>query len=415
MTTSALRKPARLPRGVIALGLVSLCMDASSELVHSVLPVFLVTVLGASAVTVGILEGIAEATAAITKVFSGALSDIWQRRKGLVLAGYGLAALTKPLFPLAESVSWVLTARFLDRVGKGVRGAPRDALIADLVLPEQRNAAYGLRQSLDSIGAFVGPLLAIGLLLLWQNDLRLVLWAAVVPAVVAVLVLIFGVRERRPVESGAAAGTVAGAGAAQTRPAPSKQLDTLGRPYWLVVGLGAVIAMARFSEAFLVLRGQQLGLPLHWVPAIIMVLSLVYAVSAYPTGLAARHWSRRTLLCSGLVVLVIADLVLATASSTTAVFVGVALWGLHMGLTQGLLAALVADTVAPERSGTAFGVFNLVTGVCLLAASALAGLLWESLGAATTFYAGAAFSAVALAGLLLLRGPDVARESPGAR
>jgi MFS family permease len=374
-------------------------MDASSELVHSILPVFLVTVLGASAITVGILEGIAEATAAITKVFSGALSDRWQRRKGLVLAGYSLAALTKPLFPLAESVTWVLTARFLDRIGKGIRGAPRDALIADLVAPDQRNAAYGLRQSLDSVGAVLGPLLAIGLLLLWQNNLRLVLWVAVVPAALAVLLLIFGVEDRRP-ESSDRRST---AGPLRTRLAWNEQLRSLGRRYWAVVGLGAVIAMARFSEAFLVLRASQLGLPLQWVPAIIMVLSLVYAASAYPTGLAARRWSRRTLLCWGLVVLLLADLVLATAASSTAVFVGVALWGLHMGLTQGLLAALVADAVAPQRVGTAFGFFNLMTGICLLAASTLAGLLWESAGASATFYAGASFSAVAVAGLLLYR------------
>ncbi len=384
---------------MIALGLVSLCMDASSELVHSVLPVFLVTVLGASAITVGILEGIAEATAAITKVFSGALSDRWQRRKGLVLAGYSLAALTKPLFPLAESVTWVLTARFLDRVGKGIRGAPRDALIADLVTPDQRNAAYGLRQSLDSVGAFLGPLVAIGLLLLWQNDLRLVLWVAVVPAVLAVLLLIFGVEDRPP----EASGTATTAQPLRTRLAWNEQLRAFDHRYWIVVGLGAVIAMARFSEAFLVLRGQQLGLPLQWVPAIIMVLSLVYAASAYPTGLAARRWSRRTLLCWGLVVLLLADLVLATASSSAAVFAGVALWGLHMGMTQGLLAALVADAVAPERTGTAFGVFNLITGVCLLVASTLAGLLWETVGAAATFYAGASFSGVAVAGLLFYR------------
>ena len=273
----------RLPRGVIALGLVSLCMDASSELVHSVLPVFLVTVLGASVATVGLLEGIAEATAAITKVFSGALSDRWQRRKGLVLAGYGLAALSKPLFPLADSVTWVFTARFLDRVGKGIRGAPRDALIADLVPPGQRNAAYGLRQSLDSVGAFLGPLLAIGLLLLWQDDLRAVLWVAVVPAVLALVLLVFGVEERRPAPAAAHPPALTLAG-----------LGSLGHRYWIILALGSVITLARFSEAFLVLRGQQLGLPVAWVPAIIMVMSLAYAASAYPAGLAARRWSRRT-------------------------------------------------------------------------------------------------------------------------
>lgn len=381
-----------LPRGVIALGLVSLCMDASSEMVHSVMPVFLVTVLGASAVTVGILEGIAEATAAITKVFSGTLSDRWQRRKSLIVAGYGLAALTKPLFPLADSVSWVLAARFLDRIGKGIRGAPRDALLADLVSPSQRNAAFGLRQSLDSLGAFLGPLLAIGLLLLWQNNLRAVLWVAVVPAFLAVALLIFGVDDRRPEDPGR-----------RSRALALASLGSLGRRYWMVVALGSAITLARFSEAFLVLRGQQVGLPLAWVPAIIMLMSLVYAASAYPAGLAARRWSRTALLSSGMVVLIAADLVLAAASSIAPVLLGVALWGLHMGLTQGLLAALVADAVPTERAGTAFGWFNLLTGLFLLLASALAGVLWDSLGAPATFLAGAAFSVLALTGLALYR------------
>ena len=381
-----------LPRGVVALGLVSLCMDASSELVHSILPVFMVTVLGASGLTVGILEGIAEATAAITKVFSGALSDRWQRRKGLIVVGYGLAALTKPLFPLAESVGWVLTARFLDRVGNGIRGAPRDALIADIVLPEQRNAAFGLRQSLDSVGAFLGPLLAIGLLLLWQNDLRAALWVAVVPAAAAFALLVFGVQERRP------------AGPPRRGPALTlASLGTLGRGYWIVVALGSVITLARFSEAFLVLRGQQLGFQLAWIPSIILIMSLVYAVSAYPTGLAARRWSRRTLLAWGLFVLILADVVLATAHTAAPVLLGAGLWGLHMGLTQGLLSALVADAVPAERAGTAFGFFNLVTGVCLLLASVFAGLLWDRLGAPATFLAGAVISMTALAGLVLYR------------
>ncbi len=392
MTALPLSRFQGLPRGVLALGLVSLCMDASSELVHSILPVFLVTVLGSSALTVGLLEGIAEATAAITKVFSGTLSDRWRRRKGLILTGYGLAALTKPLFPLADSISWVLTARFLDRVGKGIRGAPRDALIADLVSPEQRNAAYGLRQSLDSVGAFLGPLLAIVLLLLWQNDLRAVLWVAVVPAFLAVALLIFGVKEQPTVSP------------VSVRPALSlSSLGTLGRRYWGIVALGSVITLARFSEAFLVLRGQQVGLPLAWVPAVIMLMSLAYAASAYPTGLAARRWSRRTLLGWGMAVLLLADVVLASAATITPVLIGASLWGLHMGLTQGLLAALVADAVPAERAGTAFGFFNLLTGLFLLLASGLAGLLWDSLGAPATFLAGAAFSGLALMALVLYR------------
>ena len=384
---------------MFALGLVSLCMDASSELVHSLLPMFLVTVLGASVLTVGLLEGVAEATAALTKVFSGALSDRWRRRKGLVVAGYGLAALTKPLFPLAESVAWVLTARVLDRLGKGIRGAPRDALIADLTPVAQRSAAYGLRQSMDSVGAFIGPVLAIGLLLLWHNDLRAAMWAAVVPAVLSVLLLLYAVRE-------APAGAAPAGGPAA--PSPGLRLFALrglGRRYWLVVGIGAILTLARFSEAFLILRAQNVGLAMAWVPAVMVAMNVVYAASAYPVGRAAGRWSRRTLLAVGVAVLLAADLVLAAADSPMLVFIGTALWGLHMGFTQGLLAALVSESAPPERTGTAFGFFNLITGLLLLVASALAGLLWQTAGATATFLAGAVFSALALGGLLAARPP----------
>ncbi len=389
------RLPAALPRTVVVLGLTSLCMDASSELIHSILPVFLVSILGASAVTVGLLEGLAEATASITKVFSGVLSDRWRRRKGLIIAGYGLAALTKPMFPLAGSVGWIFAARFLDRVGKGIRGAPRDALIAEVVRPDERNAAFGLRQSLDSLGAFLGPLAAIGLLLLWSDDLRAVLWVAVVPAGLAVALLVFGIEEPE---------RVADVSPSRRATTPWRKLmllaGDLDRRYWLVVALGGVIALARFSEAFLILRGQQLGLPLHFVPAIAMVMSLVYAASAYPTGLAARYWSRRRLLAVSLVVLVVADLLLAAATSPAQVFAGAACWGLHLGLSQGLLSALVADTVDHRHLGTAFGFYNVLTGLMLFLGSGVAGVLWESLGAPATFLVGAGFSLIALTALL---------------
>lgn len=389
------RLPAALPRTVVVLGLTSLCMDASSELIHSILPVFLVSVLGASAVTVGLLEGLAEATASITKVFSGVLSDRWRRRKGLIVAGYGLAALTKPMFPLAGSVGWIFAARFLDRVGKGIRGAPRDALIAEVVRPDERNAAFGLRQSLDSLGAFLGPLAAIGLLMLWSDDLRAVLWVAVVPAGLAVALLVFGIEEPE---------RVADVSPGRRVTTPWHKLMVLAggldRRYWQVVALGGVIALARFSEAFLILRGQQLGLPLHFVPAIAMVMSLVYAASAYPTGLAARYWSRRRLLAVSLVVLVVADLLLATATSPARVLAGAACWGLHLGLSQGLLSALVADTVDHRHLGTAFGFYNVLTGLMLFLGSGVAGVLWESLGAPATFLVGAGFSLIALTALL---------------
>lgn len=368
-------------------------MDASSELVHSLLPLFMSSVLGASLLSIGIIEGIAEATAAITKVFSGVLSDRWQRRKGLVVLGYGLAALTKPVFPLAESLGAVLGARFLDRVGKGIRGAPRDALIADITPPELRNAAYGLRQSLDSIGAFLGPLLAVGLMVLWQNDLRAVLWMAVIPAVLAVVLLIAGVRETD------------GSTQPATRPRPVRnplvpsELRRLGTRYWLIVLFGSVLTLARFSEAFLVLRAQGLGIALAWVPTVMVIMNVVYAASSYPAGIAAGYWSRRTLLGIGVMMLLLADLVLALTTSPGLVFLGTALWGLHMGLTQGLIAALIADAIPADQRGTAFGCFNLVTGVLMLVASVVAGGLWDAFGPVATFLAGAVFSAIALCGL----------------
>jgi MFS family permease len=374
------------------LGLVSLLMDVSSEMIHSLLPVFMVTGLGATALMVGVVEGVAEATALIVRVFSGALSDWLGRRKGLAVLGYGLGAISKPVFALAASVHWVFAARFMDRIGKGVRGAPRDALIADLAPPEVRGAAYGLRQSLDTTGAFLGPLLAIGLMVLWAGDFRAVFWFAVVPAVLAVVLLIFGVRE--PPRVAGAHRPVA--------PIRWQTLRELSAAYWWVVAAGAVFTLARFSEAFLVLRAQQLGLPDAYAPAVFVVMNLVYALSAYPVGRLADRMSRNVLLASGLGVLVAADLVLATAGGLVAVAAGVALWGLHMGMTQGLLATMVADAAPAHLRGTAFGFFNLASGVAMLVASVLAGLLWDVLGAASTFYAGAAFSALALV-LLALR------------
>jgi MFS family permease len=381
----------RLPGGVWALGFTSLFMDTSSELVHSLLPVFLATVLGASMTTIGVLEGAAEATAAITKVFSGTLSDYLGKRKLLVVLGYGLGAATKPIFPLATSVSWVFGARFVDRIGKGIRGAPRDALVADLTRPELRGAAYGLRQSLDTVGAVIGPLLAVALMALLAGDMRAVFWAATLPAVLSVLLLVVAVRE--PDRSKRTVVRL---------PITSAGLRRLPARYWLIVGLGGVLTMARFSEAFLVLRAGSVGLGAGWVPLVLVTMNVVYALSAYPAGVAADRMSRRTLLALGLGALIAADLVLAAAVNTVVVFVGVALWGLHMGLTQGLLATLVAATAPSNLRGTAFGVFNLATGVVLLLASVVAGLLWTRLGPPATFLAGAIFTAIAMAGLVLV-------------
>ena len=382
----------RIPGTVWALGAVSLCMDLSSELVHSLLPVYLTVVLGAGMAAVGLVEGIAEATASIVKVFSGVLSDRIGRRKPLVFAGYALAALSKPLFPLAGSVPLVLAARFMDRIGKGIRGAPRDALIADVTPPEVRGSAYGLRQALDTVGAVLGPLAAIGLMLALADNIRSVLWIAVVPAVLAVLVLVVFVAE--PPEAG------------KTRDASRLSwgsLSEFGAPYWLIVALGAVLTLARFSEAFLVLRAQQAGLALAWVPLVLVAMNVVYTAVAYPAGAAADRGKRAALLHAGLAALIAADVLMASTSSLPLLFLGIALWGAHMGLTQGLLSTLVADAAPAQLRGTAFGVFNLASGVALFAASVIAGALWSAFGAAATFGAGALFAAIAWIGLAARR------------
>ncbi|HEY0489445.1 MAG TPA: MFS transporter [Telluria sp.] len=386
-TTHTLRPT--IPAGVWVLGFVSMLMDISSEMIHSLLPLFMVGVLGASALTVGLIEGLAESTALIVKVFSGALSDYLGKRKGLAVFGYALGAITKPLFAIAPTMGIVLTARLLDRVGKGIRGAPRDALVADIAPPEVRGAAFGLRQSLDTVGAFLGPLIAVGLMLLWANDFRAVFWVAVIPGALAVVLLVFGVHE--PARH---------SGEKKTNPIRRDNLARLGTPYWWVVGIGAVFTLARFSEAFLVLRAQAGGIPLALVPLVMVAMNLVYAACAYPFGKLADRMSHKTLLAAGLAVLIAADLVLAIDDHWSTVLAGVALWGIHMGMTQGLLATMVADTAPADLRGTAFGFFNLVSGVAMLIASVVAGLLWDQFGASYTFYAGAAFAGIALFGLV---------------
>jgi len=389
--TQALR---HIPPGVWALGFVSMLMDTSSEMIHSLLPVFMVTTLGISVFMVGLIEGAAEATALIVKVFSGVLSDYWGKRKPLAIFGYGLGALSKPLFALASTTGLVLTARLMDRVGKGIRGAPRDALVADITPPALRGAAFGLRQSLDTVGAFLGPLLAMGLMLLWANDFRAVFWVAVLPAFLCVLLLVWGVREPdRP------------AGAIRTNPIKRVNLARLGSDYWWVVIIGAVFTLARFSEAFLVLRAQQGGLGLAWTPLVLIGMNLIYAACAYPFGKLADRVRHTTLLAWGLVLLIAADALLAYSNQGGWVWAGISLWGLHMAMTQGLLATMVADTAPGDLRGTAYGFFNLLSGLAMLLASALAGLLWDQWGASFTFMAGIAFSGVAL-GLLLLRLSD---------
>lgn len=384
---------ARIPRTVWALGMVSLMMDISSEMIHALLPLFLTGVLGASVVLVGVIDGIAEATASISKVFSGFVSDRIGKRKPLILLGYGLGAVSKPLFALAGAPGPVLGARFIDRIGKGLRGAPRDALVADVTPPEIRGRAYGLRQSLDTVGAFVGPILAIGLMALFANDMRAVFWVALLPAAIAVIIVLAGVRDADRSED-----------AREARlPLRLAELRTLPGPVWALTLVGVVFTMARFSEAFLVLKASAEGLPIALAPLVLVAMNVVYSLGAYPVGALADRSSPHRLMLLGLASLVAADLFLALGEGLVATFAGIGLWGLHLAMSQGLLAQLVAQHAPASLRGSAFGIFNLASGVAMLAASVLAGLLWEVGGPAMTFLAGALFAVIAAAALIALR------------
>jgi MFS family permease len=386
-----------LPPSVVALGFVSLAMDLSSEIIHALLPLFMVGTLGLSVAAVGLIDGIAESTASITKVFSGWISDRLGRRKPLILLGYGLAAASKPLFPIATGALPVLAARFADRIGKGIRGAPRDALIADVTPAAIRGRAFGLRQSMDTAGAFAGPLIAIGLMLLLDNDMRAIFWIAVVPAAAAVLIVLLAVREPPPAPD-----------AAIRTPLRLADLRGLDRAYWAVVAIGILFTLARFSEAFLILKASADGLPLWLAPAVLVVMNLVYSASAYPAGIASDRIGTRGMLLVSLFLLAAADLLLALVPGLIAAFAAIALWGFHMGLSQGLLSRLVADRSPAALRGSAFGLFNLATGLAMLAASVTAGLLWDNAGPAATFLAGAAFAAAAAFALLAARRPRAA-------
>lgn len=384
--------PKSLPRGVVALGLVSLFMDISSEMIHALLPLFLTGTLGASALWVGVIEGVGEATASFVKPVSGILSDRTGRRKPLAIAGYGLSAVTKPLFALAGIPAAILVARFADRVGKGIRGAPRDALIADMVPPEQHGAAYGLRQSLDTIGAFAGPALAILLMGLFAGDMRAVFAVAIVPAILSVATLALFVREERP------------ATAHHDRPgrATWQGAAALGRPFFVVVAFATVLTFARFSDAFLILRANDAGLGAAQAPLVLVAMNVAYALSAWPAGHLSDRIGARGLLAAGVGLLVLADLLLRLGGGVVPVMAGVVAWGLHMGLTQGLLSAEIAGAAPHGRRGTAFGVFGLLTGAATLAGNLVAGALWAGGGAPATFGLGMACAGLCLPGVLLL-------------
>ncbi|HAT8179459.1 TPA: MFS transporter [Legionella pneumophila] len=377
-----------MPSGILALGFVSMLTDLSSELIFSLLPVFLVSVLGTNALVIGLIEGFAESIAPIIRIFSGMYSDYLGKRKTLAIFGYSFSALSKPLFALATNIGMVFLARFLDRIGKGMRGSPRDALVADIAPDTLYGAAYGLRQSLDTVGAVIGPLLALVLMIIWNNNFQAVFWVAVIPGILSVLVLILFVQE--PVKP---------AGTKAINPIQPKEIKRLSHAYWYVVIIGAIFTLARFSEAFLLLRAYQVGLPITWIPLILVAMNLMYSVSAYPFGKLADKMNHDKLLIIGLFILIAADLILAFSHSLLFIYIGSCLWGLHMGATQGLLAAMVARTAPNDLRGTAFGFFNLICGIATLIASLLAGLLWDSFGSVFTFSIGALFCILCLLGI----------------
>ena len=389
--------PLHLPRGVWALGFVSLFMDLSSEIIHALLPIFMVGTLGASAAAVGLIEGLAEGAASIIKVFSGWLSDRLGRRKPLAVAGYGLAALTKPLFALAPGLSWVFAARLTDRLGKGIRGAPRDALVADLTEPGQRGAAYGLRQSLDTVGALMAPLAAVGLMVLFAGDVRAVFWIAAIPAFIAVAILIVAVKEppRAPVSSSPVAPPISLRAALHP--------GAFGAAFWRVTALASMLTLARFSEAFLVLRGSEMGFGPSFAPLVMAAMAAAFALSAYPAGWLSDRIGRWQMLTGGALVLIAADMMFAFGGTPSLALAGAALWGLHMGLTQGLFAAMVADATPSHLRGSGFGIFHLLGGIVVFAASLIAGGLWDAFGSQAAFLAGAGFAMAALLGLIAFR------------
>jgi len=397
-------KKIRLPAAVWALGLTSLFMDISSELIHSLLPVFLVIGLGTSAAYLGLIEGVAEATACIVKVFSGALSDYFGRRKPLALLGYGMAALTKPLFPLASTATLIFFARFVDRIGKGIRGAPRDALVADVTPPAHRGAAYGLRQTLDTVGAFLGPILAILLSGLFTGNLRIVLWIAVVPAFVAVAILWFGVKEPNAVPPTQSQG---------------RRIDlrfrAMPRGFWVISAIAGIFMLSRFSEAFLVLLGIPAGLSPALTPLSLIAMNLAYLLSAYPVGSLSDRIPKHYFLLIGCGILALANAVLAFATNPPMLILGALLWGLHMGFTEGVFAAMVANSAPKNLRGSAFGIFNLLRGLVLLAASVLAGILWDRIGPQATFGMGGLLALLTMASLWITgrswQGPQPGSET----
>jgi MFS family permease len=361
----------------------------SSAMIYGLLPVFMVRVLGISIASVGLIEGIAEAANSLIKFVSGAASDWIGRRKPLVVFGYTLSAVIKTIFPVAGTASAVLAARVIDRLGKGIRDAPRDAFLADFTAKEIRGEGFGLRLALAVAGFVVGPLIAIGLMKLSGDNFRLVFWIALIPAYLSIVVLLLTVKEL-PLNHDES-----------PRRLPIRRGDIAALPaaFWWVIAIAGLLSLARFSQAFLVLKAFEVGVDAAFVPMVLVVMHLVFSVAAYPFGILADHLDRRLQLGIGTVILVSADVVLASASTIWMTALGAALWGLQLGVTQGLLGATIAD-VAPDRlRGTAFGVYDVAIGVGTFVASAGAGVLWMAGGSSIAFSVSAC---VATAAALML-------------
>jgi len=380
----------QLPRNVWVLGFVSLFMDLSSEIYHALLPAFITMVLGLPATALGAIDGVAEATANLAKLFSGRLSDRSLKRKPWIMGGYGLAALSKPLFPLASDAPLVMLARFADRIGKGIRGSPRDAMIADETPPEIRGRAFGLRQALDTAGALLAPLLAIGLMALLASDIRKVFWIAIIPAAISFLLAWLVLRE------------------ANEHLAPIKRspffagFRELDKETKRLLQVGFLFTLARFSEGFLILKGIDIGLSEAMSPLTLAIFNLAYVALAYPAGALSDRMQPRSILIAGMIVLIAGDMVLARTSNFAGLVVGTALWGAHMALTQGIFSRMIADSAPEELRATSFGAFYFVTGIGTLLASLGAGWLWDGQGPESTFLTSAGVAAAAVALLVLL-------------
>jgi MFS family permease len=387
-----------LPRNVWILGFVSLLMDLSSEIYHSLLPAFVTMTLGLPATALGAIDGIAESTANFAKLASGRLSDRSLKRKPWIVAGYGLAALSKPLFPLATNAVTLMAARFADRIGKGIRGSPRDAMVADETPPEIRGRAFGLRQALDTVGALIAPLVAVGLMALFADRIRLVYWIAILPAACSFLLAWLALREPKQLNA-----------PIKTSPFFSGFRE-LTKPTKRLLAVGFLFTLARFSEAFLILKGLEIGLSETLSPLTLALFNLAYVILAYPAGSLSDRMSPKTILLAGMAALVAGNLVLAKTDTLPWLVAGVTLWGAHMALTQGIFSRMIADSAPDHLRATSFGAFWFVSGIGGLLASLGAGLLWDREGSSATFLTSAGVAAMAIAMLSLL--DEEPRASP---